>query len=359
VRGSLRDLPLTDLVQIIASNAKTGKLLVTALRGDGLLVFRAGKIVYGATTSHREGFGSFLVLHGLVTEDQLRQALERQANSRVEQRLGSVLVEMGILSEEQLREVLRSQVYEVMGELLRWQDGVVEFEEFDLAEHGEVSVDAREFLLREGVGASGVMLGLVDNESERELSPNQELLASLGWVIHPHPPDPDVTARLPSVTLDSIRKELRTPVLPGEGALGVLRAASEIFSRGVLLMRAADGFRGLGQFGVWPSVETERVRSLRISHQSSSILTDVARTGRPFRGAPDPRPHNLLFFRFLESDPPSEAVVLPALADGETRLLFYGDNSPDGRPIGPTDVLEDRLWGMANGLEANSQDSSG
>lgn len=349
LRGSLADLPLADLLQIVAMNHKSGRLRLTTAEGEGLLVFRDGRIVYGATNAHRESFGSALLLRGLVTPDQLHQALERKAAASRERRLGSILVEMGAVSEAALSDVLRGQLREVMTEMFGWQRGVVEFDEVDVAPGGEVAVDSQDFVMRDGVSTSGVLLGLVD-ASKAEHSPQEDFLAGLGWVGEPKdgPEAPAGSAE----SLAGLIADLKTPSWPGEASLAILRGGARVAARGVLLMRAADGFRGLGQFGVWPDEQARSVRALRIAHRADSLLGDVARSGRPFRGVPDHRPHNLLFFRFLDSDPPAEAVVLPVVVGGEVQLLFYGDNGRTGRPLGDTAALERLLAEIGRAMEA-------
>lgn len=57
--------------------------------------------------------GRYLVERGFVTEEQLREALGRQADLRAQgqqKRIGELLVEMGYVSASQVRSVLAQQV---------------------------------------------------------------------------------------------------------------------------------------------------------------------------------------------------------------------------------------------------------
>ena len=356
LRGSLTDLPLPDLLQMVSANGKTGRLRVTTADREGLFVFREGKIIYGATNAHREAFGSALVLRGLITPEQLQEALDRKARGKDDRRLGFILLQMGAVTEEDLFDVLRGQLREVTGEMFGWSQGVVEFEEMNIEPQGEVAVDAQEFLLREGVTASGVLFALAEGTDADELSREEPLFAGLDW--HPEPAlaasvAPPVERATASLT--ELRRELNTPLWSGEVALGILRAGAGVVSRGVLLMRAVDGFRGLGQFGVWDGDHSERIRTLRIANHTDSLLSDAARTRRPFHGAPDHRPSSLLFFRFLESDPPAEALVLPVIVRGEAQLLFYGDNLPGGSPIADSTEFQQYLAEVGGAMETKSE----
>ena len=339
LRGSLADLPLPDLLQIVSVNRKTGRLRLTTAQGEALIVFRLGKIVYAASNAHRESFGSALLLRGLVTSEQLLEALDRKARAAEEKRLGSILVEMGLVTEAALGDVLRDQLREVMAEVFRWRQGVVEFEEMELEPRGEVAVDSQDFVMRDGVSASGVLLALVDARKPT-LSTSESFLAGLGWSFGDPPASASPAAGPVTGSLSGIMEQFPTPAWPGETVLEILSAGMDVVSRGVLLMRSADGFRGLGQFGVWPDSRAERVRALRLPLRSESFLSDVARTRRPFRGVPDHRPHSMLFFRFLDSDPPASVVLLPVAVNGEVQLMFYGDNHPRRGAIGDTSKLE-------------------
>jgi hypothetical protein len=354
LRGSLSDLLLPDLLQMISANRKSGRLRVTTAHAEGLFVFREGRIIYGATNAHRETFGSALVLRGLITPAELQEALERKARAPEDRRLGHILLQMGAVTEEQLFDVLRGQLHEVTAEMFRWRQGVVEFEDMRIEPQGEVAVDAQDFLLRDGVSASGVLFSVAEGAEAAEATESaasEPILAGLDWVPEPGLPAGEAPTARVATSLTELRRELHTPLWGGEVALGILRAGAGVVSRGVLLMRAADGFRGLGQFGVWEGEQTERVRALRIANQSQSLLADVARSRRGFHGVPDRRPHSLLFFHFLETDPPKEAIVLPVVVDGEAQLLFYGDNSPSARPIAAIAEFEGFLAEVGRAME--------
>jgi hypothetical protein len=355
LRGSLTDLLLPDLLQMISANRKSGRLRVTTADAEGLFVFREGRIIYGATNAHRESFGSALVLRGLITPAELQEALDRKARAVEDRRLGHILLQMGAVTEADLFDVLRGQLNEVTAEMFRWRQGVVEFQEMLIEPHGEVAVDAQEFLLRDGVSASGVLFSVAEGTDAEEPAPSEPILAGLDWDPEPGLPAGEEPPERIAASLTELRRELHTPLWGGEVALGILRAGAGVVSRGVLLMRAADGFRGLGQFGVWDGEQTERVRALRISSQSHSLLGDVARTRQPFHGVPDRRPHSLLFFHFLESDPPAEAIVLPVVVNREAQLLFYGDNLPSGRPIAEIGEFESFLGEVGRAMEMSSK----
>ena len=107
--GNLEDLPLPYLLQTIAGNRMTGKLVLTRRDGHGLIVFRSGKIIYAATNSAREAFGNILVLRKLITVSTLTEALRRQVESTEERRLGTILLEMGAVDLPSLARVMTNR----------------------------------------------------------------------------------------------------------------------------------------------------------------------------------------------------------------------------------------------------------
>ena len=74
-------------------------------------------------------------------------ALELQHASGEEKRLGTVLVEMGVVTHEQVEEAVRYQTGVVLTELCQWRDGYFRLEAFDIPSHGEIAVDAQDFVV--------------------------------------------------------------------------------------------------------------------------------------------------------------------------------------------------------------------
>jgi hypothetical protein len=130
--GRLEAFPLPALLHTLDARQLTGKLTLTRADGQALLVFRSGRIIYAASSSVRETFGSILVCRGLVSEPALLEALERQHSSGGGRRLGSVLVELGLADEKTLREVMKQQTEGVLSELVRWQTGFFNFQPLEI-----------------------------------------------------------------------------------------------------------------------------------------------------------------------------------------------------------------------------------
>lgn len=165
--GRLEEMPLEDIVQILAMSRRTGKLVLTRGPAKAAIAFRDGDIVCAAFDGYREPLGQMLSSRGLVTEETLNQALTVQRRWMPWRFLGSLLVEMGAIRSEELDQVVRDQVEQILGELLAWDSGLFKFEaladEQDLTEEfGGVHL-----LFSEGVRTERTMLQAAQRLDER------------------------------------------------------------------------------------------------------------------------------------------------------------------------------------------------
>lgn len=342
--GTLEELPLVDIFEMVWLAQKTGRLSLTTTKAEGMIVFRKGRIIYASSNSAREAFGSILVCMKLVDEPTLRRALAKQHHSREERRLGRILVEMGALKVEDLEMVVQLQVERVLGELFTWREGFFKFEPMEIPDRGEVEVDGREFLAERGLNTHKVTLELARRQDEQ------------GRPESPAAREPAPARRAPgrrsgeharvklepeSFTLREIIAHHAEPSLTAEATLEVLQRARTALARGVLFLVEQHGVGGVGQFGLSDGdvPADERVRSIWLPLDEPSMLAEVVRTGAARRGPlPRGRAHEVLVAE-LEGPWPREAAVLPVPAGGRVAAVLYGDNEPAGKPIPPLDPL--------------------
>lgn len=351
--GNISDLPLPHILQVVGNNQMTGRLVLTRRDGQGLIVFRVGKIIYAASNAVRETFGNILINQRLISEATLMEALSRQAKSPEETRLGAILVEMGVLDWPLIEHVVRGQIERVIGDLMSWDGGFAAFEALEIPDRGEVAVDASDFILPEGLDTQAVILGILDwkwQHAERTDESGELLLTALDPEAAEHLPEEangeELLVReglLRKVSLGSIMAELRSPAFPGEVSLGIMKLASQRLDRGVLLLRTPrPSFRGMGQFGVenLPGTPADGVRSLRIPMGEPSVFLEVAQRRETFRGPLEQHFWNLYFVNQLGEEMPREVVVVPMVVDNRVEAVLYGDNLASGRPIRGVNELE-------------------
>lgn len=351
--GTLDELALPDILEIISLASKTGRLTLTARDSEGLLVFRRGRIIYASSNSAREAFGSILVCMKLIDEPTLRKALTRQHRSHEERRLGRILVEMGALSPSDLDRVVQHQVEKVVAELFTWREGYFKFEPMEIPDCGEVEVDAREFLADTGLNAHKVALDLARHlDEDRHARPPADGQAPAS--LRATPATPARAGAAPErATLGAILAARQAPSFTAELTLEVLRTAATHLARGVLLRVDTQGISGVGHFGLPAENDQieEQVRDLWFPLDEPSAIAEVASSGRPLRGRLQRTRYNEILVALLGSSWPQEAVVLPLICGGRTVAVLYGDNAPTGLPLPALDLLAPKLDSLMAAME--------
>ncbi|HEX7003281.1 MAG TPA: response regulator [Trueperaceae bacterium] len=128
IEGSLRNLPLTDVFQVVATSQKSGTLSLIRGRRHARVLFDAGRITYAHLTPGVH-LAEILVRMELVTVSEMLTLLSQQKKERSSLPLGRAAVAAGYLDEEGLRNALERQVLEVLSELLSWRTGSFSFGE--------------------------------------------------------------------------------------------------------------------------------------------------------------------------------------------------------------------------------------
>jgi hypothetical protein len=315
--GRLEEIELAELLHFLALNNRTGKVTLSRRSANGLVVVRQGRIVYAASSSIRETFGSILVCRGLVTPEALADALERQHVQAEGRKLGDLLVETGAITEAQLQEALRQQTGLVVQELCRWRAGYFRFEVGPVASAGDIGVDAEELVVTGGVATDQILLEAMTRLDEA---------------------DPESSA--PSTALAIARAPL-APALRGEVTLGLLRRASAVVGRGLLLLLRGDEAQGAGQVGLDDLPDADDLaHSVRLPLAEPSVVSDAVERRESWRGPVPSTPANERLLAFLGSRRPREALVVPMVLRDGVGLVFYGDDATWDRPLGPADDLE-------------------
>ncbi len=314
--GRLEEIELAELLHFLALNNRTGKVTLSRRDAQGLVVVRLGRILYAASSSIRETFGNILVCRGLLTPAVLAEALERQHLAADGRRLGALLVESGAISEAQLQEALQQQTGLVVQELCRWERGYFKFEVIPVASSGDIGVDAEELVVAGGVATDQVLLEAMTRMDEA--SPAEE----------------------PPSTALGIASAPLALTLRAEVTLGLLRRASTVASRGLLLVLRGDEAHGAGQVGLAGDDPDGVARSVKVPLGERSVIAEAVDRRDSWRGAVPKAAANDKLLELLGGARPTEALVVPMLLGEGAGLVFYGDNAPSGAPLGPAEDLE-------------------
>ena len=112
--GTLSTMALGDLLQWVEQGRKSGTLVVQGERYVKRIFTRDGRIIASASNDPNDHLGHFLLRLGLISEPDLKRALEVQQQTRA--MLGRILVTIGAVTEERL-ETLRAADWVVMDEI--------------------------------------------------------------------------------------------------------------------------------------------------------------------------------------------------------------------------------------------------
>lgn len=150
IEGSIADVSLADIGQLLAMGAKTGCLTLTDRSNFGYIYFEEGLVVYASVINRPDRLGELLVKNDAITRKDLANAMERHAHTKG-MRLGEVLVSQGSLTEEELHRYITVQIEEAIYRLFTWTEGTFQFKPDETPEEGvfciSVTVNA---LLMEG-----------------------------------------------------------------------------------------------------------------------------------------------------------------------------------------------------------------
>ncbi|MCK4507398.1 MAG: hypothetical protein KAU27_02580, partial [Desulfuromonadales bacterium] len=154
---------------------------------------------------------------------------------------------------------------------------------------------------------------------------------------------PQVVQQSPGLhLLRGMLQELSNPSLGGGIILLILRFASELMNRAVILLVKEDEIVGLGQFGIELEGESAdvRVRNIRLPKAEKHVFTEALQSFAPYRREPRETKLNDYFFDQLGGERPGEVFVGPLISEGRVVAVLYGDNLPDKKPVGDTESLE-------------------
>src|SRR5882672_5424173 len=125
IRGTLKTMSVSDLLQFLASGRKTGTLKL----GLGSIVkhiyLEDGLIVGSSSNDPKEYLGQVLLHYGKIGEAQLQTAMEIQRQSGG--KLGLILSSRGFVSQDDVVEVLRTRTLEIIYDLFIWEEAHFEF----------------------------------------------------------------------------------------------------------------------------------------------------------------------------------------------------------------------------------------
>jgi CheY-like chemotaxis protein len=128
IEGSLRNVPLSDVFQIITTGLKSGVLTVSDMDRRARIYFEMGRIQYAHMTPGVH-LGEMMVRMELLTTFEVQTILRRQTEENPGTPLGLTAVAMGYINQNELKQALEAQILEAITEILLWRRGNFHFAE--------------------------------------------------------------------------------------------------------------------------------------------------------------------------------------------------------------------------------------
>lgn len=135
LRGNLEVFSISDIIQLLSLSRKTGVLKITSSE-TGCVYFRQGECYFATSTKFKKPIGQRLIEAGLMSKNDLADALREQKEKSGNKRLGRILLDRGLVGAEPLEAFVSEQIWDAFMDILSWKNGEFEFKA------GEVSTEA-------------------------------------------------------------------------------------------------------------------------------------------------------------------------------------------------------------------------
>jgi len=140
LQGRIERFTLPEILQLIATSRKSGTLGIQKDDSIVMVYFREGNVVYGYGPRQTFHLGQLLKERGVISDQQLQEAVGLQAKSENSKRLGEIMVSRSYIDRADLQQVVTKQVEELLYSLLAWQSGSFKFYEDQFPTEEEITV---------------------------------------------------------------------------------------------------------------------------------------------------------------------------------------------------------------------------
>lgn len=157
ISGNLEDVSVADVMQFIHLGRRTGSLMLRRDDQRGVIGFHRGKLV-SAGSPGTPRLGDLLQEAGLVSRDDLDEAVRVQEGEDEPRSLGQILLGMEALEAEGLRRVVAQQIEATVSELVGWDRGTFEFVVDDLRPVDDIALYPGDLLPDADINTQMVLL---------------------------------------------------------------------------------------------------------------------------------------------------------------------------------------------------------
>lgn len=141
LQGKIERFTLPEVFQLIASSRKSGTLGIQKDDSIVMVYFKDGNVVYGYGPRQTFHLGQLLKERGVISAQQLEEAIGVQAKTENSKRLGEILISRRSIDRTDLERVVIKQIEELLYSLLGWQTGSFKFYENQFPTDEEITIN--------------------------------------------------------------------------------------------------------------------------------------------------------------------------------------------------------------------------
>jgi CheY-like chemotaxis protein len=150
--GSLEDLGLGDILQIVSLSRKSGVLNLSWGEVKGKIIFRDGQVVAAVSSANRKTLGAILAEHGVIPESRVPAADQAINSAPDAARVKQVLSKDLAVPEAEVENAIRDRIEAMVYHFFTWPEGIFSFELQDIsADLAELSPPNHAFILEVGL----------------------------------------------------------------------------------------------------------------------------------------------------------------------------------------------------------------
>jgi CheY-like chemotaxis protein len=123
----LKETFIAHLLYDFHCRRKTGVLLCRHEETTKIFYLAGGAVTFARSNCPEDRIGYLLTSSGLITEEQLANAMELHNESRGKSRVGNVLVAEGVITEDELKKAVLSQLISMILSVFEWESGTATF----------------------------------------------------------------------------------------------------------------------------------------------------------------------------------------------------------------------------------------
>jgi hypothetical protein len=138
LKGNLRDIPITQLLNLINLAHKTGTLTVDGPGETAHITFREGKLAFAAFGQEENSLAALLHANRKINNAQYR-ILKERANQVNDKELGLLLINAGYVTQQDVIASLQLYYSNVLRRLFAWVEGLFSFDATNVAPDNRIT----------------------------------------------------------------------------------------------------------------------------------------------------------------------------------------------------------------------------